>query len=224
MLMKPFSAPKKNSRAAAKNALLLNLLATPGLGSLVARRWVAGIGQLFLALAGFTLLLVGFVKLMIPYYSLGFSFNDLQPRPVNWKAVTSFGVVGAGLFALSWFWSLATGLSLLREAAINKRQSAENFATGQMKLADAQVQGALAALPNWEKRGDVISRTFQFKDFPAAIKFVNAVADLAEEAWHHPDIDVRWNKVTLALTTHDAGGLTEMDFTLAKQFDGLSFR
>ena len=69
-----------------------------------------------------------------------------------------------------------------------------------------------------------ISRTFEFKDFPAAIKFVEAVAALAEQAWHHPDIDIRWNKVTLALTTHDAGGLTEKDFTLAKQFDGISLR
>ena len=68
----------------------------------------------------------------------------------------------------------------------------------------------------------MILRTFQFKDFPAAIKFTNAVAELAEEAWHHPDIDIRWNKVTLSLTTHDAGGLTEKDFALAKKFDALS--
>ena len=55
-----------------------------------------------------------------------------------------------------------------------------------------------------------------------AIEFVTAVAKLAEKAWHHPDIDIRWNKVTLALTTHDAGGLTEKDFKLAKQFDRLA--
>jgi 4a-hydroxytetrahydrobiopterin dehydratase len=48
---------------------------------------------------------------------------------------------------------------------------------------------------------------------------VNAVARLAEKAWHHPDIDIRWNKVTLTLTTHDAGGLTKKDFALAKKFD-----
>jgi 4a-hydroxytetrahydrobiopterin dehydratase len=70
----------------------------------------------------------------------------------------------------------------------------------------------------------VISRTFQFKDCPTAIKFVNVVAELAEEEWHHPDIDIRWNKVTLALTTHDAGGLTEKDFALAKKFGELSLR
>ena len=216
MLMKPFSAPKKNSRAAAKNALLLNLLATPGLGSLVARRWVAGAGQLVLAVAGFTLVVVWFVKIMVPYY--GLMFSDEQPHLPGLKMLAEGGI----LFAVAWFWSLATGLSLLRAAAINKRKSAESFATGQMKLDAAQIQIALAALSNWERRGDVIARTFQFKDFPAAVKFVNAAADLAEEAWHHPDIDIRWNKVTLALTTHDAGGLTEMDFALAKQFDGLS--
>jgi len=53
---------------------------------------------------------------------------------------------------------------------------------------------------------------------------VNAVAEAAEKAWHHPDIDIRWNKVTLALSTHDAGGLTEKDFALAKEFDALSLR
>jgi len=87
------------------------------------------------------------------------------------------------------------------------------------KLSAAQIKTALAAVPDWQKRGATITRTFQFKDFPAAIKFVNAVAKLAEKAWHHPDIDIRWNKVTLTLTTHDAGGLTAKDFTLAKQFN-----
>ncbi|HZF01487.1 MAG TPA: 4a-hydroxytetrahydrobiopterin dehydratase [Methylomirabilota bacterium] len=93
-----------------------------------------------------------------------------------------------------------------------------------LKLDEAKIFLALAAVPNWQRKGDVISRTFQFKDFPAAIKFVNTVAEIAEEAWHHPDIDIRWNKVTLALTTHDAGGLTEKDFALAKKFDELSLR
>ena len=55
----------------------------------------------------------------------------------------------------------------------------------------------------------------------AAMKFVNAVADIAEKSQHHPDIDIRWNKVTLALSTHDAGGLTKKDFDLATQFDRL---
>ena len=87
------------------------------------------------------------------------------------------------------------------------------------KLRAAQIKAALTTVPDWKKKGNTITRIFQFKDFPAAIKFVNAIAKLAEKAWHHPDIDIRWNKVTLTLTTHDAGGLTEKDFKLAKQFD-----
>ena len=88
----------------------------------------------------------------------------------------------------------------------------------------AQIKSALAKIPDWKKEDALISRLFQFEDFPAAMKFVNAVAELAEQAWHHPDIDIRWNKVTLALTTHDAGGLTQKDFDLARQFDQLSLR
>lgn len=77
-------------------------------------------------------------------------------------------------------------------------------------------------VPTWKRKADVIRRTFEFKDFPVAIRFVNAVARLAEKSWHHPDIDIRWNQVTLALTTHDKGGLTEKDFSLAEQFDALA--
>ena len=89
------------------------------------------------------------------------------------------------------------------------------------KLTAAQIKTTLAAMPDWQKRDKTITRTFVFKDFPAAIKFVNAVAKLAEKAWHHPDIDIRWNKVTLTLTTHDAGGLTKRDFSLAKKFNSI---
>lgn len=87
------------------------------------------------------------------------------------------------------------------------------------KLTLPQIKTALATVPEWKKSGATISRTFGFKDFPAAIKFVNKVAVLAEKAWHHPDVDIRWNKVTLTLTTHDQGGLTEKDFALARKFD-----
>jgi 4a-hydroxytetrahydrobiopterin dehydratase len=86
----------------------------------------------------------------------------------------------------------------------------------------SQLRAALATVPAWTKRGKTITRTFQFKDFAAAMKFVNAVARRAEKAWHHPDIEIRWNKVTLTLTTHSAGGLTEKDFELARQFDRLA--
>jgi 4a-hydroxytetrahydrobiopterin dehydratase len=89
------------------------------------------------------------------------------------------------------------------------------------KLTSAQIKTSLASAPAWKKKSDGITRTYEFKDFPGSIKFVNALAKLAEKANHHPDIDIRWNKVTLVLSTHDAGGLTEKDFSLAKQFDRL---
>jgi len=89
------------------------------------------------------------------------------------------------------------------------------------KLTAAEIKTALATVPEWKPSGNAIARTYQFKDFPGAILFVNAVAELAEEAAHHPDIDIRWNRVTLTLTTHDAGGLTEKDFALARKCDGL---
>ena len=87
------------------------------------------------------------------------------------------------------------------------------------KLTAPQITSALATVPAWKRKGDAVVRTFQFKDFVAAVRFVNAVAKLAEKAAHHPDIDVRWNKVSLLLTTHDAGGLTEKDFALAAKCD-----
>lgn len=89
------------------------------------------------------------------------------------------------------------------------------------KLSAAQIKTLLPSVPDWRKKDKTITRTYQFKDFPAAIRFVKSLAPLAEKAWHHPDIDIRWNKVTLTLTTHDAGGLTGKDFALAKKFDRL---
>ena len=90
------------------------------------------------------------------------------------------------------------------------------------KLSSAQIKAALPSVPKWRRKASVISRTFQFADFVVAMKFVNAVARSAEKACHHPDIDVRWNTVTLALTTHDAGGLSEKDFVLAAKCDKLA--
>lgn len=89
-------------------------------------------------------------------------------------------------------------------------------------LTAPEIKAALAIIPAWQRRGSVIRRTYEFADFVAAMKFVNAVARAAEKANHHPDIDVRWNKVTLALTTHDAGGLTAKDFELAARLDRLA--
>ena len=88
-------------------------------------------------------------------------------------------------------------------------------------LTPAQIETELRAVPRWSQQGQSIARTFQFKDFAAAIAFVDTVAALAEKAWHHPDIDIRWNAVTFTLTTHDAGGLTGLDFSLAAAIDAL---
>ena len=78
---------------------------------------------------------------------------------------------------------------------------------------------ALRRTPGWERAGAEIRRTYRFRDFREAMGFVNRVAEEAERAGHHPDIDIRYNAVTLALTTHDAGGLTAKDFDLARAID-----
>lgn len=81
-----------------------------------------------------------------------------------------------------------------------------------------------AALPglSWEREGDEIVRTFDCGSFPKALKFVNALGERAEAANHHPDIDIRWKNVTLRLSTHDAGGLTQKDLDLAKEINALA--
>lgn len=88
-------------------------------------------------------------------------------------------------------------------------------------LDEPGIREHLASVPHWERRGSQIVRTFERKDFVAATGFVVAVAVLAERADHHPDIDIRWNKVTLTLTTHSAGGLTDKDFALARSIDAI---
>lgn len=90
------------------------------------------------------------------------------------------------------------------------------------ELTPEQVQAALPRVKDWKKHSAEIKRTFQFKDFAQAMEFVNRVARVAEEANHHPDIDIRWNKVTLALATHSEGGLTQKDFDLAQRIDDLA--
>src|SRR5262245_18695191 len=87
------------------------------------------------------------------------------------------------------------------------------------KLADDDVTAALAALSGWERAGDEIVKTYERTSFPAAIAFVVRIGFLAEAADHHPDLDIRWRKVRVALTTHDAGGLSELDMQLAQQID-----
>lgn len=87
-------------------------------------------------------------------------------------------------------------------------------------LSEVEVSTRIAAVPRWKEQNGEITRTFEFKDFKTALAFVNKVGDLAEKAGHHPDIDIRYNKVRLALVTHDAGGLTGKDFDVAAEIDG----
>jgi 4a-hydroxytetrahydrobiopterin dehydratase len=82
-------------------------------------------------------------------------------------------------------------------------------------LSEDAIAAALASLSGWERVGNVICRQFSFADFKTAMAFVNRVAVLAEEANHHPDILVEYDTVTLTLSSHDVGGLTERDFRLA---------
>jgi len=86
-------------------------------------------------------------------------------------------------------------------------------------LTTKQVTDHLKAVPKWLKRGKTIHRTFEFKGFLESIEFVNRIAKNAQKLNHHPDIDIRYRKVTLTLSTHDEGGITEKDFTLARQCD-----
>ena len=88
-------------------------------------------------------------------------------------------------------------------------------------LSKEQALEQLRTLPGWQLVGGEIRRTFEFKDFVRAMGFVQSVALLAEKANHHPDIDIRWNKVTLALVTHSEGGLTQKDFSLAQHINAL---
>ncbi len=88
-------------------------------------------------------------------------------------------------------------------------------------LKKAEIKTRLANLRGWQRKGIEITKVVEHKDFVRAMGFVSSVALLAEKANHHPDIDIRWNKVTLTLTTHSEGGLTEKDFELAAKIDQL---
>ena len=215
--MKPSSATAKTSHAKARNATLVNLLATPGLGSLMAGRLAAGLGQLALAVSGFVLVMVWFWNVIKNYYGQAFGEETVHRSTPLWLLI-----VGLIFFALSWLWSLVTSLSLMRAAREEKVSELKTFAAAGVKLNEAKIATALATLPSWQREGQSIRRAFEFVDFVAAIKFVDAVAAAAESAQHHPDVDIRSNKVTLALTTHDVGGLTDKDFALARRCEALA--
>ena len=87
------------------------------------------------------------------------------------------------------------------------------------RLNEQDVTNALQGLSGWQRAGDEIRKTYQFENFVKAIAFVNRVADAAEAANHHPDIDIRYNKVAIALTTHDEGGISDKDVALAQRLE-----
>lgn len=90
------------------------------------------------------------------------------------------------------------------------------------KLSDLEIQRALGRLPGWSRRGDALTKTYTFPTFADGIAFVTRVAKAADARNHHPDIDIRYTKITCLLTTHDAGGITESDLELAEGIEKAS--
>jgi 4a-hydroxytetrahydrobiopterin dehydratase len=89
------------------------------------------------------------------------------------------------------------------------------------KLSDAEIDEGLGGLPGWAREGDAVVKEFEFDGFGAAIAFVVAIAFRAEKADHHPDLDIRYNRVRVALSTHSEGGITGKDLALAGEVEGL---
>jgi 4a-hydroxytetrahydrobiopterin dehydratase len=89
-------------------------------------------------------------------------------------------------------------------------------------LTDEQIKQTLGSLPGWQQQGKAIQRVFEFPDFKASMQFVNNIPDAAEQANHHPDIDIRYNKVTMALVSHDSGGVTQRDVRMAQKINEIS--
>jgi len=87
------------------------------------------------------------------------------------------------------------------------------------KLSDLDIQRALGGLAGWTRRGDALAKTFAFDKFAQGIAFVGRVAAIADTLDHHPDIDIRYTRVTMTLSTHDAGGITKSDLDLATKIE-----
>jgi 4a-hydroxytetrahydrobiopterin dehydratase len=88
-------------------------------------------------------------------------------------------------------------------------------------LNDSEIDGRLADLPGWERQGDAIVKVFERGDFVGSVKFVESLVEPAEAMGHHPDLEISWDKVTVSLSSHSEGGLTEADFELAAKIDAL---
>lgn len=89
-----------------------------------------------------------------------------------------------------------------------------------VRLSDSEIRSRLASLPEWELRDQALRRELRFRDFVEAFGFMTSIALIAERMNHHPEWDNVYNKVTIRLTTHDAGGVSEKDFTLASEISG----
>jgi 4a-hydroxytetrahydrobiopterin dehydratase len=91
-------------------------------------------------------------------------------------------------------------------------------------LPDSEIESRLADLDGWSREGDAITKEFKSEDFVGSVKFVDAVVEPAEGMNHHPDLEISWDTVTVSITNHAAGGLTESDFELAKRIDEVAAR
>jgi 4a-hydroxytetrahydrobiopterin dehydratase len=91
------------------------------------------------------------------------------------------------------------------------------------KLSDLEIRRALGELPGWSRKGEALTKTYSFARFGDGIRFVQQIADVADGMDHHPDIDIRYTKVTFSLSTHDAGGITQRDLDLAKKIEETAF-
>jgi 4a-hydroxytetrahydrobiopterin dehydratase len=89
-------------------------------------------------------------------------------------------------------------------------------------LSDSEIEAKLAGLPGWERVGDAIAREFDRGDFAGSVKFVSSLLAPAEEINHHPDLEISWATVKVAISTHSEGGLTAADFELAAKIDALA--
>lgn len=112
--------------------------------------------------------------------------------------------------------------ALILSMAIPLILSFQPLKANAMPLTQTEIDQKIQAVPQWQQQDQTITRTFKFKNFVEAIAFVNQLVEPAEAAGHHPDIAISYNKVTLSLTTHDAGGLTQMDFDLAQTISELA--
>ena len=89
-------------------------------------------------------------------------------------------------------------------------------------LSDSAIESRLGELDGWTRDGDSITKTFKNDDFVGSVRFVDALVEPAEDMGHHPDLSLSWDEVTVSITNHAAGGLTENDFVLAKRIDGIA--